>query len=195
MSPASDTVLDPAREGTSPALAVIGTGYVGLTTGACLAHLGFHVVCADIDAGKVARLVHEFQDAGGRAHTLGDFKGKVVLLNLWATWCAPCREEMPALDRLQAALGGPRFEVVALSIDQQGPQIARKFYDEVGVKSLALYVDRSAQAAFKLGAVGLPSTLLVDARGREIGRHVGPAKWDSPEVLAELRRRIDAVEH
>ena len=137
----------------------------------------------------------EFEDAGGRAHTLGDFKGKVVLLNLWATWCAPCREEMPALDRLQATLGGPRFEVVALSIDQQGPQIARKFYDEVGVKSLALYVDRSAQAAFKLGAVGLPSTLLVDARGREIGRHVGPAKWDAPEVLAELRRRIDAVEH
>ena len=137
----------------------------------------------------------EFVDGAGRTRSLADFKGRLVLLNLWATWCAPCREEMPALDRLQAKLGGPRFEVVALSIDQQGPQAARKFYSEVGVKSLALYVDRSAQAAFKLGAVGLPSTLLVDARGREIGRHVGPAKWDSPEVIAELGRRIEAMEH
>jgi thiol-disulfide isomerase/thioredoxin len=136
----------------------------------------------------------DFEDAAGRSHTLGDFKGKLVVLNLWATWCAPCREEMPALDRLQAALGGPRFEVVALSVDQMGPQIARKFFADVGVKSLTLYVDRSAQAAFKLGAVGLPATLLLDARGREIGRHVGPAKWDSPEVIGDLRRRIEAIE-
>jgi len=137
----------------------------------------------------------QFEDGEGRAHTLADFKGKLVLLNLWATWCVPCREEMPALDRLQAELGGPRFEVVALSVDQQGPQIARKFFAEVGVKSLALYVDRSAQATFKLGAVGLPSTLLVDSSGREIGRHVGPAKWDAPEVIESLRRRIAAPEH
>ena len=136
-----------------------------------------------------------FEDSGGQARTLADFRGKLVVLNLWATWCAPCREEMPALDRLQAELGGPRFEVVALSVDQQGPQIARKFFAEVGVKSLALYIDRSAQATFKLGAVGLPATLLVDAQGREIGRHVGPAKWDSPEVVASLRQRIEAMEH
>jgi thiol-disulfide isomerase/thioredoxin len=137
----------------------------------------------------------QFEDGAGRMHTLADFKGKLVLLNLWATWCAPCREEMPALDRLQAAIGGPRFEVVALSVDQQGPEIARKFFGDVGVKSLTLYVDRSAQAAFKLGAVGLPSTLLVDASGREIGRHVGPAKWDSAEVVESLRKRIAAAEH
>jgi thiol-disulfide isomerase/thioredoxin len=137
----------------------------------------------------------QFEDATGRAHTLADFKGKLVLLNLWATWCAPCREEMPALDHLQAALGGPRFEVLALSVDQQGPEVARKFFADVGVKSLALYVDRSAQASFKLGAVGLPSTLLVDASGREIGRHVGPAKWDSPEVVESLRRRIEGPAH
>ena len=136
-----------------------------------------------------------FEDGAGHAHTLADFRGKLVLLNLWATWCAPCREEMPALDRLQATLGGPRFEVLALSVDQQGPEIARKFFNDVGVKSLALYIDRSAQATFKLGAVGLPSTLLIDARGREIGRHVGPAKWDSPEVVASLRRRIEDLEH
>jgi len=137
----------------------------------------------------------QFEDGAGRAHTLADFKGKLVLLNLWATWCAPCREEMPALDRLQAELGGPRFEVVALSVDQQGAPLARKFFADVGVKSLALYVDRSAQATFKLSAVGLPSTLLVDPSGREIGRHVGPAKWDAPEVIESLRRRIEATEH
>lgn len=136
-----------------------------------------------------------FENAAGEPRTLAHFKGKLVLLNLWATWCAPCREEMPALDRLQAALGGPRFEVVALSVDQQGPEVARKFFADVGVKSLALYVDRSAQATFKLGAVGLPSTLLVDPRGREIGRHVGPAKWDSPAVVDELRKRIASLEH
>lgn len=136
-----------------------------------------------------------FEDGAGGAHTLAEFKGKLVLLNLWATWCAPCREEMPALDRLQAELGGRRFQVLALSIDQQRPEAARKFFADVGVKSLSLYVDRSAQASFKLGAVGLPSTLLVDANGREIGRHVGPAKWDSPEVVESLRRRIEGALH
>src|SRR5438067_4581510 len=137
----------------------------------------------------------QFEDGAGRAHTLADFKGKLVLLNVWATWCVPCREEMPALDRLQAKLGGPRFQIVALSVDQQGPQIARKFFAEVGVKSLELYIDRSAQAAFKLGAVGLPATLLLDARGRELGRHLGQVKWDSPEIVEELRRRVEATEH
>ena len=133
----------------------------------------------------------QFEDAAGRAHSLAEFKGKLVLLNLWATWCAPCRDEMPALDRLQAELGGARFQVVALSVDPQGAQVARKFFAEAGVKSLELYVDPSAQAAFKLGAAGLPASLLVDANGREIARHLGPAKWDSPEVVSELRQRIE----
>ena len=137
----------------------------------------------------------QFEDGAGRAHTLADFKGKLVLLNLWATWCAPCREEMPALDRLQAKLAGPAFEVVAVSVDQQGPEIARKFFAETGVKALALYIDRSAQAAFKLGTPGLPATLLVDRSGREIGRHLGPANWDAPEIVAALRQRIEAAEH
>lgn len=133
----------------------------------------------------------DFQDAAGRHHSLADFRGRLVLLNIWATWCAPCREEMPALDRLQANLGGPGFAVVALSIDQQGLPVTRKFFDEVGIKALELYTDPSAQAAFKLGAVGLPATLLVDRDGREIGRHLGPAKWDAPEIVEELRRKID----
>ena len=132
-----------------------------------------------------------FEDIAGKRHSIADFKGKVVLLNLWATWCAPCREEMPALDRLQAQLGGPRFEVVAVSVDQQAPALARKFLDEAGVKSLALYVDPTGQASFKLNAVGLPATLLIDREGREIGRRLGAVKWDSPQIVDTLRGRID----
>ena len=133
-----------------------------------------------------------FVDGAGRALTLADFRGKVLLLNIWATWCAPCREEMPALDRLQAQLGGERFQVVALSVDLQGAPIARKFYGEVGIKALPLYVDPTAKAAFVVDAAGLPATLLVDRAGREVGRHLGPVKWDSPEVVEHLRRAIAA---
>lgn len=132
-----------------------------------------------------------FEDMAGKQHSLADFKGKLVLLNLWATWCAPCREEMPALDRLEAQLGGSRFQVVAVSVDQQAPALARKFLDEAGVKSLALYVDPTGQASFKLNAVGLPATLLIDREGREIGRRLGAVKWDSPQVLETLRHRIE----
>jgi thiol-disulfide isomerase/thioredoxin len=133
-----------------------------------------------------------FVDTGGRSLSLADFRGKVVLLNIWATWCAPCREEMPALDRLQAQLGGERFQVVALSVDVQGAPIARRFYDEVGIKALPLYVDPTAKAAFTFNVPGLPATLLVDRAGQEIGRHLGAVKWDSPEVVERLRRAISA---
>lgn len=131
-----------------------------------------------------------FEDGAGKPRSLADFRGKLVLLNVWATWCAPCREEMPALDRLQGQLGGAGFEVVALSVDQQGAQIARRFLDEIGVKALALYIDPTASAAFKLDTPGLPVSLLLDRDGREIGRHLGPAKWDSPEVLERLRHIV-----
>jgi len=133
-----------------------------------------------------------FVDASGRSLTLADFRGKVVLLNIWATWCAPCREEMPALDRLQARLGGERFQVVALSVDLQGAPIARRFYDEVGIKALPLYVDPTAKAAFTFNVPGLPATLLVDRAGREVGRHLGAVQWDSPQVVERLRRAISA---
>ena len=133
-----------------------------------------------------------FVDAAGRSLSLADFRGKLVLLNIWATWCAPCREEMPALDRLQAELGGDRFQVVALSVDVQGAPIARRFYEEIGIKALPLYVDPTAKAAFTFNVPGLPATLLVDRAGREIGRHLGAVKWDSPEVVERLRRAISA---
>lgn len=134
----------------------------------------------------------QFQDGAGRARSLTDFRGKVVLLNIWATWCAPCREEMPALDRLQAKLGGPGFEVVALSIDQQGPQVVRKFFDELGVNGLELYIDMSTQAGFRLASIGLPTTVIIDRKGREIGRRVGPVEWDAPKMVEELRGAVEA---
>lgn len=125
-----------------------------------------------------------------RSYTLADFRGKVVLLNIWATWCAPCREEMPALDRLQQALGGPDFEVVALSIDKDGMAAVRRFYDEIGVHALAPYVDPSMRAASALRIVGVPTTLLLDLQGGERWRKTGPEKWDAPEIVAALRDRV-----
>ena len=127
----------------------------------------------------------------GRPRTIAEFRGKLVLLNLWATWCVPCRKEMPALDRVQASLGGPDFEVVALSLDRKGLPAVQAFYAELGLKALAIYAaDGSGRTAGKISAPGLPTTLLVDAQGNEIGRAVGPREWDSPAAMAEIERRL-----
>ncbi len=122
-----------------------------------------------------------YVDGTGKAMSAKDWEGRVILLNLWATWCAPCRKEMPALDRLQAEMGSDKFEVVALSVDRGGIEASKKFLDQVKVEKLKVYVDSSARASSTLKAVGLPTTLLIK-NGREIGRLVGPAEWDSPEA-------------
>ncbi|MFC4350874.1 TlpA family protein disulfide reductase [Fodinicurvata halophila] len=131
-----------------------------------------------------------FKNDDGRLLSLADFRGKVVLLNIWATWCGPCREEMPTLDRLQAELGGPDFQVVALSIDRAGLGVVSEFYDEIRIAHLHKYIDESGQASQQLNAVGLPTTLLLDREGREIARHVGPAEWDTPEMVAFIQRQL-----
>lgn len=128
----------------------------------------------------------QFEDDNGQIRSLADFHGKIVLLNIWATWCIPCRKEMPALDRLQTALGSNDFEVVPLSIDRD-MDLVRKFYLEVGLQKLGKYRDRSGRATRELGAVGIPTTLLIDREGREIGRLIGPAEWDSPEMVQFIR--------
>lgn len=128
-----------------------------------------------------------FLDGAGAERSLADWRGRVVLLNLWATWCAPCRKEMPALDRLQQALGSERFEVVALSVDRGGAEASRKFLDQIDVKALGLYIDPTTKATSHLKAVGLPVTLLIDAEGREIGRLTGPAEWDSEDAKRLIR--------
>ena len=131
-----------------------------------------------------------FRDAEGGKLTLAQFQEKVVLLNIWATWCAPCREEMPALDRLQRNLGGPDFEVVALSIDAAGASVVKRFYEEVGVRSLAIYIDPTMRATATLAAVGVPTTLLIDRQGRELGRRTGPAEWDGPRSVATIQEYL-----
>lgn len=132
----------------------------------------------------------KFQDAEGRERTLADWHGKVVLLNLWATWCLPCRKEMPTLEKLQKEMGSDRFQVVAVSVDRTGVAGARKFLDEAGLDGLTLYADPSARMGAALRAAGLPATLLLDREGREIGRLLGPAEWDSEDARALIRAAI-----
>lgn len=123
-----------------------------------------------------------------------DFKGRAVVLNLWATWCVPCRQEMPSLDRLQAKLGGPRFQVLAVSIDKQGATVVQPFYRELGLQSLGIYLDPSGQAPSVLGVEGVPVTLLINAQGREIGRKLGALEWDSPAMIDTLRQAFGFAE-
>ena len=133
-----------------------------------------------------------FLDGEGRRVDLSEFKDRLVLLNLWATWCAPCVKEMPALDSLQAQLGGPGFQVLALSVDRGGKDQVQPFYQRIGVKNLDLYLDPSSASMQTLKLRGLPTTLLVDQEGRELGRIEGAVEWDSPEVVAFLRKHMGA---
>ena len=132
------------------------------------------------------------QDDQGHDLTLADFRGRVVLLNVWATWCVPCRQEMPTLDRLQARLGGKDFLVMALSIDRKGVEAVRGFYREVGVEKLAIYVDSSGKGSRSLAIPGVPTTLLIDREGREVARKMGEAQWDSPEMASLVERTMRA---
>jgi thiol-disulfide isomerase/thioredoxin len=132
-----------------------------------------------------------FTVAGGAAADLAQFRGKVVLVNLWATWCAPCRAEMPAIDRLAAELGGSDFQVVALAEDRGGWDKARAYLDEVGASHVTLLLDQTMQSGRDWGARGLPITLLLDRTGREVGRMIGPADWESADAKALIRGLIE----
>jgi thiol-disulfide isomerase/thioredoxin len=137
-----------------------------------------------------------FKAPDGSDASLADFAGKTVLLNLWATWCVPCRAEMPALDRLQKALGGENFSVLAVNVDVKNPERAKAFLDEIGVTGLDFYADPSMaifNAMKKRGlAFGLPTTVLVDGKGCRIGGVEGPAEWDSEEARALIRTAVAA---
>jgi len=124
-----------------------------------------------------------FVDPEGRKLTLADFRGKTLLLNLWASWCAPCRAEMPALDRLQQSAGGSNFEVVAVNVDTSRLDRPAAFLDQIGVKTLTRYADPSGDAFEKLRlagkALGLPTSLVIDGDGCELGVVAGPVDWDA----------------
>jgi len=131
-----------------------------------------------------------FADGDGNALDLGAFAGRVVLVNLWATWCAPCVREMPALDRLEAKLGGPDFAVVAISIDRS-LDLVNRFFADTGITHLTRYIDPKRRAHVALGAQSLPFTVLLDREGRVRGRVIGPAEWDSPAATAVIRTLIE----
>lgn len=131
-----------------------------------------------------------FEDDAGGPRTLKDWRGKLVLLNLWATWCAPCREEMPALDKLHAELGGEKFEVLTLSLDRGGIKKPRKFYEDEGIRNLKLYVEPTNKQASKLKIIGMPTTILISPEGKEIGRLTGPAEWDSADAVKLLNAHM-----
>jgi thiol-disulfide isomerase/thioredoxin len=164
-------------------------------------------------AGRIAPLVHgqvaalavaqtpyrlpdlSFKGADGRKLTLAQWRGRTILLNLWATWCVPCRREMPALDKLQSDLGSPKFQVVAVNIDTQNPQKPLEFLKQVGVTHLTYYSDRSGRVFETLRAAGkafgMPTTLLVSRHGCEIGDMAGPAEWASEDGLKLVRAILD----
>jgi len=167
---------NPAAAACAPALATAGR-IAPLARGEVAALIVTHT------AFRVPDLA--FKDAEGHARTLKDWRGRTVLLNLWATWCVPCRKEMPALDALQGDLGGSNFEVVAVNIDTRDPGKPLAFFKEVGATHLAHYSDQSGKVFqdLKLAgkAFGMPTTLIVDPSGCEIGEMAGPAQWASAD--------------
>ena len=194
--------LGPVNRGSAPSTQIVVAGtQVGdasaprqtrpVDAGRNLAVKPFRFGPAGADSDDIAEV--RFVDADGRPMSLADFRGKQVLLNIWATWCGPCREEMPTLDRLQTRLGGPDFQVVALSIDREGVDVVRDFYAELDLQALRIYVDTSTMAPINLNVLGVPTTLLLDGNGREIGRYTGPTEWDVEAVVSAIRERLGAA--
>ncbi|MFM8801449.1 MAG: TlpA family protein disulfide reductase [Tagaea sp.] len=128
-----------------------------------------------------------FRDAAGKDLTLADFAGRALVLNFWATWCAPCVEEMPALDRLHAALAAEAIEVAAISVDRGGLRQVAPFFETHGLKNLPVYLDPSGASMRAFAVRGLPTTIVIDRQGRDAGRLEGAAHWDSEDAKRLLR--------
>jgi thiol-disulfide isomerase/thioredoxin len=135
-----------------------------------------------------------FEDADGKPKKLSDFRGKTLLVNLWATWCVPCRKEMPALDELQGKLSGPNFEVVAINIDTRDLEKPRAWLKEAGITSLGYFSDEKAKIFQDLKligkAFGMPTSMLIDKAGCEIGTIAGPAEWASDDAVKLIRAAL-----
>jgi thiol-disulfide isomerase/thioredoxin len=163
-------------------------------------------------AGKIAPLAHgevaaltmattplrvpdlAFEDANGQPKKLSDWRGRTVLVNLWATWCVPCRKEMPALEDLQTKLGGPNFEVVAVNIDTRDPDKPKKFLKDANLTRLGFFSDEKAKVFQDLKSVGralgMPTSVLVDGQGCEIATIAGPAEWGSDDAVKLIQAAI-----
>lgn len=131
-----------------------------------------------------------FRDGGGEEVTLADFKGKAVLVNLWATWCAPCVKELPLLARLQAKRGSDSFVVIALNLDRPGKANVPEFLKEADAAALEPFADPTLKMMRAFRVAGLPTTILLDAGGREVARREGEADWDKPEAWAAIQKAL-----
>ncbi|MDO5528396.1 MAG: TlpA disulfide reductase family protein [Paracoccus sp. (in: a-proteobacteria)] len=173
--------------------------YTALVAGANAAAAG----TLDIDAareGGLSKLVAAeaapvpdtvFLDRDGGEHRLSDYRGKAVLLNFWAVWCVPCKEEMPALDRLQTELGGEDFEVVTIATGRNSEAGIDRFFEEEGIENLPYLTDARMQLARSMGVVGLPVTVLIDREGNEVARVMGDEEWDSEAAFTLIRQLIE----
>jgi thiol-disulfide isomerase/thioredoxin len=202
--------------GTVVAAALIGLGgYYGMASlkrgpagdAACTAAVEVAKRIAPLAHGEVAAVTMAsaplrlpdlaFEDAEGKPRKLSDWRGKTVLLNLWATWCVPCRKEMPALDELQGKLGGKDFEVVAVNIDTRDPDKPRNFLKEANLTRLGFFTDQKAKIFQDLKvigrALGMPTSVLVDAQGCEIGTIAGPAEWASEDAQKLIKAAVKPV--
>ena len=187
-----------------PVVAAILYGAIALTANAAAAQGlsdGDRLALREMRAGEMQKLVvldqprerieAGFFDLYGNPVRLADFAGKVVLLNFWATWCPPCRAEMPSIDALAGDMEGDDFAVVTMSTDRGGAEVAAQFFDDIRIRNLEVYHDRSRDMGRQAGVLGLPVTLILDRQGREIARMMGDADWNSPEARALIRRLIE----
>ena len=186
-----------------------GTGALNRPTGdpACRPAVELARKLAPLAHGEVAALAMAttplrlpelaFEDAGGQPKKLSDWRGRTVLVNLWATWCVPCRKEMPALDELQAKLGGADFEVVAINIDTRDPEKPKNFLKDANLTRLGYFSDQKAKVFQDLKAVGralgMPTSVLVDAQGCEIATIAGPAEWASDDAIKLLKAAMKPI--
>ena len=205
------TSASTARKWPVIAVAIIvgvGLGYVGVTqfmgfdrpavtVGPCAPAVATAKRISPLIKGEVAALTAAtrplevpdlaFDDGHGDAKKLSDFRGRTVLLNLWATWCVPCRKEMPALNSLQTKLGGDRFQVVAINIDTRDADKPKAFLADANLTALQYFTDKSARVFQELKgvgrALGMPTSVLIDAKGCEIATIAGPAEWDSGDAV------------
>lgn len=175
------TLRDPATTGAAPDMSAAAA----LRTGD-MKKLNFHPDLRPASA-------QPFESAEGGTGSLADYKGKIVLLNFWATWCAPCRKEMPMLSELQRDLGGDTFEVVTLATGRNPQPAMAKFFDEIGVDNLPLHRDPKQEIARDMAVLGLPVTVLLDRNGNEIARMTGDADWSSDSAKAILTNVIQTT--
>lgn len=175
--------------------------YMALALGANTA-LADAALISDLRDGDMKKLVvHSqpkavpetpFNGEDGTNMTLADYKGKITVVNFWATWCAPCRHEMPMLSDLQTELGSEDFEVVTIATGRNAPPAMKKFFDEINVDNLPLHADPRMNLSRQMGVLGLPVTVIVDRSGQEIARLQGDADWSSDSAKSILKALIEA---